>query len=87
MGTRPACGERRTSSSRSSSARSIEQYLISVVACYNGSKPVVVDTKDMEVVRNILNDLPMHHAFPSGKTDLFSGLGVGGHDRPSVEPS
>ena len=25
-------------------------------------------------MRNILNDLPMHHAFPSGKTDLFSGL-------------
>ncbi len=50
------------------------QYLVSVVACYNGSKPVVVGTKDMEVVRNILTDLPMHYAFPAGKTDLFSGL-------------
>jgi Ca-activated chloride channel family protein len=52
----------------------VELYLLSVVACYNGSKPVVVDTKDLEVVRNIFGDLPMHHAFPSGKTDLFSGL-------------
>jgi Ca-activated chloride channel homolog len=52
----------------------VELYLVSVVAVYNGAKPVVVDTKDLEVVRNIFGDLPMHHAFPSGKTDLFSGL-------------
>ena len=52
----------------------VEQYRISVVAVYNGAKPVVVDTKDVEVVRNILGDLPMHHAFPAGKTDIFSGL-------------
>jgi len=52
----------------------IEQYRISVVAVYNGAKPVVVDTNDVEVVRNILGDLPMHHAFTAGKTDIFSGL-------------
>ncbi len=52
----------------------VELYLVSVVACYNGAKPVVVDTKDLEVVRNIFGDLPMHYAFPAGKTDLFSGL-------------
>jgi Ca-activated chloride channel family protein len=53
----------------------IELYLLSVVDCYNGAKPVVVDTKDLEVVRNIFGDLPMHYAFSAGKTDLFSGLG------------
>ena len=52
----------------------IEIYLMSVVACYNGAKPVVVDTKDLEVVRNIFGDLPLQYAFPAGKTDLFSGL-------------
>jgi Ca-activated chloride channel family protein len=52
----------------------IEDNLVSVVAFYNGAKPVVVDTKDLDVVRNILGDLPMHYAFPSGKTKLFSGL-------------
>ena len=52
----------------------IEIYLISVVACYNGAKPVVVDTKDMDVIRNIFGDLPLQYAFPAGKTDLFSGL-------------
>ena len=52
----------------------VEQYLLSIVACYNGAKPVVVDAKDMEVVRNILHDLPMNYAFRVGKTDLFAGL-------------
>lgn len=52
----------------------IDQYLLSVVACYNGAKPVVVDTKDMEVVRNIFDDLPMQYAFKVGQTDLFAGI-------------
>jgi Ca-activated chloride channel family protein len=56
----------------------VELYLLSVVACYNGAKPVVVDTKDLEVVRNIFSDLPMHHAFTAGKTDVFSGLAEAG---------
>jgi Ca-activated chloride channel family protein len=52
----------------------IERYRVSVVAVYNGAKPVVVDTKDFEVVRNILGDLPMQYAFQAGKTKLFDGL-------------
>jgi Ca-activated chloride channel family protein len=52
----------------------IEEFRISVVAVYNGAKPVVVDTKDFDVVRNVLGDLPMHWAFPAGKTKLFDGL-------------
>ena len=52
----------------------IHQYRISVVAIYNGAKPVVIDTTDLEVVRNILGDLPMHFAFKAGKTKLFNGL-------------
>ena len=47
---------------------------ISVVAVYNGAKPVVVDTRDMGVIHNILGDLPMNYAFEAGRTDLFSGL-------------
>lgn len=52
----------------------IERYRVSVVAFYNGAKVVVADTKDMEVVRNILDDLPMHYAFFPGKTRLADGL-------------
>lgn len=46
----------------------------SVVAVYNGAKPVVEQTRDLEVLHNLMNDLPMHHAFPAGKTRLFDGL-------------
>jgi Ca-activated chloride channel family protein len=33
-----------------------------------------VDTHDLEVVRNILGDLPMHHAFNPGATNMFAGI-------------
>jgi len=49
-------------------------YKISVVATYNGAFPVVIDTTDSEVVRNVLGDLPMHYAFKTGETRLFDGL-------------
>ena len=52
----------------------VSQYRVSVVAFYTGAKPVVVDTTDMEVVRNILTELPMQYAFTAGETDLFAGL-------------
>jgi Ca-activated chloride channel family protein len=52
----------------------VELYRITVVAVYSEAKPVVIDTRDMEVVRNILTELPMHHAFPAGRTDIFAGL-------------
>lgn len=52
----------------------IDDVLWSVVAVYNGAKPVFVDGRDVEVVRNILGDLPLHQAFEAGKTRLFDGL-------------
>jgi Ca-activated chloride channel family protein len=45
---------------------------ISLVAFYTEARPVVVDTFDREVVDNILNDLPLEHAFQAGKTNLYS---------------
>ncbi len=55
-------------------ARAPEPFRVTVVAVYNGAKPVVVDTLDQEVIRNILNELPMHYAFEKGETRLFDGL-------------
>lgn len=56
-------------------ARSASEKLhISVVAVYNGAKPVVIETRDLEVIHNLMDDLPMHQAFPSGKTKLLDGL-------------
>ena len=50
------------------------RFWITVVAVYNGAKPVVEKTTDMEVVRNIFGDLPMQYAFEAGETRLFDGL-------------
>lgn len=52
----------------------IELYKVSVIAVFTGAKPVVVGTKDLEVVNNILGDLPLQYAFKPGPTDLFAGL-------------
>lgn len=52
------------------------EFRVTVVAVYTDAFPVVEETKDAAVVRNILNDLPMHYAFVPGETDLFSGIRV-----------
>ena len=51
-----------------------DQVRISIVAFYTDAKPVVVDTFDMEVVKNALNDLPLDLAFDVGKTALLQAL-------------
>ncbi|HIF01449.1 MAG TPA: VWA domain-containing protein [Planctomycetes bacterium] len=52
----------------------MNEFRVSVIAVYTDAFPVVEDTSDIGVVRNILNDLPMHFAFVPGETDLFSGI-------------
>lgn len=52
----------------------INEYRVTVLATYTKSLPVVEDTKDLAVVENVLNDLPMHFAFVPGETNLFSGI-------------
>lgn len=51
-----------------------ERYKTTIVAVAAEAKPVVIDTTDREVVRNILTELPMRHAFKPGETNLFAGL-------------
>jgi Ca-activated chloride channel family protein len=51
-----------------------DQARISIVAFYTDAKPVVVDTFDLEVVKNALNDLPLDLAFDVGKTALLEGV-------------
>lgn len=53
---------------------SLEQARVTVIAFYNGAKPVVVDTRDPAVVKNIVNDLPLDYAFDAGKTDMLAGI-------------
>jgi Ca-activated chloride channel family protein len=44
-----------------------ERYKTTIVAFATEAKPVVLDTADREVVRNILTELPMRHAFKPGR--------------------
>lgn len=52
----------------------IRNYKLSVVAFYDKAIPVVVDTNDLEVVKNCMNELPMWFAFQGKDTNLFAGL-------------
>lgn len=52
----------------------LEQAKVTVVAFYSGAKPVVVDAKDPNVIKNIMNDLPLDQAFEIGKTSIPDGL-------------
>jgi len=51
-----------------------DQVRVSIVAFYTGAKAVVVDTFDLDVVKNCLNDLPLDIAFNVGKTELLDGV-------------
>lgn len=52
----------------------IEQVRVSIVGFYTDAKPVAIDTFDMDVVHNVLNDLPISIAFEPGKTQLIEGV-------------
>jgi Ca-activated chloride channel family protein len=52
----------------------MELYRTTIVAVYTEARPVVLRTTDPEVVRNVLEDLPLEYAFKSGPTDLMTGV-------------
>ena len=52
----------------------IRKYRISVIAVYSDAKPLIEDSKDVEVVRHIMEEIPLWHGFEPGETDLFAGL-------------
>jgi Ca-activated chloride channel family protein len=52
----------------------IRHYKVTVIAFYNKAIPVVIDTNDLEIVKNCMNELPMWFAFEGKETDLFAGL-------------
>jgi len=52
----------------------IGKFKITVIATYNGAKPVVEDTRDVELVRHVLSQVDMRYAFKTGSTKLFDGI-------------
>ena len=66
---------------------SAEKYKTTVIAFYTDAKMVVEDTTDREVVRNILTELPMRHAYKTGESDLLSGLKMAGEVSKKWNPN
>lgn len=52
----------------------METTRVTVVAFYTDALPVVRETFDKEVIRNILDGLPMYAAFQPGGTDVSKGI-------------
>ena len=52
----------------------MRQFKISMIAVYSDAKPLLENSKDHEVVRHIMEKMPMYHAFKPGKTKLMSGI-------------
>lgn len=52
----------------------MEQTRVSVMAFYTEAKPVVIRSFDMGVVLNVLDGLPLEHAFEVGSTQLQEGV-------------
>ena len=52
----------------------IGKFKVTVIATYNGAKPVVEDTKDLDVVRHLLSQVELRYAFKVGQTRLFDGI-------------
>ncbi|MBM3973585.1 MAG: VWA domain-containing protein [Planctomycetes bacterium] len=50
------------------------KFKVTVIATYNGAKPVVEDTTDLEVVRHVLSEVDLRFAFKAGSTKLFDGI-------------
>ena len=52
----------------------MRQFKTTVIAVYSDAKPLLENSKDHEVVRHILEELPMWHAYRPGKTKLMDGI-------------
>jgi Ca-activated chloride channel homolog len=46
----------------------------SLIAFFTGAKPIVVDATDVDVIDNLINDMPLGQAFEGGPTDMYAGI-------------
>jgi Ca-activated chloride channel family protein len=54
----------------------MDQTKVNVIAVYTGAKPVITETTDRNVIKNILDELPLEFAFDFGKTKLIDGINL-----------
>jgi Ca-activated chloride channel family protein len=61
---------------------------ISLIAFYDTSKPILIDTTDKDVVYNLMDGIRLELAFKGGETDLQAGVnGALAHARPWAKGS
>jgi len=52
----------------------MRQFKVTIIGVYSDAKTLVEDSTDFEVVRPIMEDMPLWHAYKPGKTKLLSGI-------------
>ena len=52
----------------------MRQFKLSFIAVYTDAKPLLEDSRDYEVVRYIMEEMPVLHGFKPGKTKLIEGI-------------
>ncbi len=52
----------------------MREYRVSLIAFYTDAKPLLEETTDIEIIRHIVEELPIFLGFKPGKSDLFAGL-------------
>jgi len=52
----------------------MRQFKLSFIAVYTDAKPLLKDSRDHEVVRHIMENMPVLHGFKPGKTKLIEGI-------------
>ena len=52
----------------------MRQFKLSFIAVYTEAKPLLQDSRDFEVVRHIMEKMPVLHGFKPGETKLIEGI-------------
>jgi Ca-activated chloride channel family protein len=54
----------------------MREYKVTLVGVFSDAKPLLQESTDIEVVRKIIEELPLAHAFKPEKTKLLDGIGL-----------
>jgi Ca-activated chloride channel family protein len=54
----------------------LREYKVTLVAVFSDAKPLLKESKDFEVIRHIIEDMPLAHGFKPGKTKLLDGISL-----------
>jgi Ca-activated chloride channel family protein len=52
----------------------MREFKVTIVGVFSEAKPLVKESIDIDVVKHIVEDMPLAHAFKTGKTKLLDGI-------------